>query len=123
MPQVNSEVTANYLVTLPTSKFGTRELAVVVLEVTGIETNYEDPASLFSRSVRAIQQNVEVFAVFTPASGTATLLVAADTMPQDDGDEAGDGNANSYLSDALDAAGVSGTVWNAIIEGDIINYD
>ena len=117
------QVTANYLKTLPTTKFGTRELAVVVLEINNIEDNYEDPASLFTRSIRAIQQNVEVFGVFNPASNRCTLLVAADTMPQDDGDEAGDGNRNNYLDSVLSSAGVSGSVWNASINGDNINYD
>jgi hypothetical protein len=124
MPSLlNTTVTANYLRTVPTSKFGTRELAVVVLDVSGIDTDWEDSGSLFTRAVRAIQQNVEVFAIFNPSGNQVTLLVAADTMPQDDGDEAGDGNSNNYLEDVLNAAGVSGSVWNASIDGDNINYD
>jgi hypothetical protein len=120
---IGTTLTANYLKTAPTSKFGTRELAVVVLEITDIQVNSADSGSLFTRAVRAIQQNVEVFAVFEPSGSRCTLLVAADTMPQDAGDEAGDGNANSYLADILDRADVAGTVWNAEIVGDNINYD
>jgi hypothetical protein len=124
MPSVlGTMITDNYLKTFPTTKFGTRELAVVVLEITNVQVDFEDPASLFSRSVRAIQQNVEVFAVFQPSGSRVTLLVAADTMPQDDGDEAGDGNSNNYLQDVLINSGISATVWNASINGDNINYD
>jgi hypothetical protein len=120
---IGTTVTANYLKTQPTTRFGTRELAVVVLEVAGIGTNQNDANSLFTRAIRAIQQNVEVFGVFDPSGNFCTILVAADTMPQDEGDEAGDGNANSYLGSVLTAAGITGTVWNAEISGDNINYD
>lgn len=120
---IGDDIAKHYLVTLPTSRFGTRELAVVVLDITDIQINFEDPASLFSRAVRAIQQHVEVYTVFNPSSNRCTLLVAADTMPQDDGEEAGDGNSNSYLSDVLSNAGISATVWNAQVNGTSINYD
>lgn len=120
---IGDDIAKHYLVTLPTSKFGTRELAVVVLEIDDIQINFEDPSSLFSRAVRAIQQNAEVYTVFNPSANRCTLLVAADTMPQDDGDEAGDGSSNSYLQSVLDKAGVTGYVWNAQINGTSINYD
>jgi hypothetical protein len=116
--------TQNYLVTVPTSKFGTRELAVVIVELNGIGTNYEDSDSLFTQTVRAIQQNAEVYTVFNPSSNRLALLVAADTLPQDAGDEAGDGNRISYLNNVLTDAGITGhDVFNAEINGTNINYD
>lgn len=121
--QISSGAAANYLITTPTSKFGTRELAVIVLEVTDLDVDWQDQDSTFTRAVRGIQQNVEVYTVFEPSGNFCTLLVATDTMPQDDGDTAGDGGSNGYLQDALDVAGISGTVWNASLTGSNINYD
>ena len=121
--QMSSGAAANYLITTPTSKFGTRELAAVILDVTDISVDWQDPDSIFTRAVRGIQQNVEVYAVFNPSGSLCTLLVSADTMPQDDGDEAGDGNRNTYLEDAMAAAGIQGNVWNASISGGSINWD
>ena len=116
--------TQNYLLTVPTSKFGTRELAVVVVELTDVETNWEDTDSLFTRTVRAIQQHAEVYTVFQPANARLTLLVSADTQPQDTNDQAGDGNRNTYFEEALADAGITGhSVWNASVYGSSINYD
>jgi len=117
-------ISENYLLTIPTSKFGTRELAVVVVELNNVGIDTGDVNSLFTRTVRAIQQNAEVYTVFEPSSTRLTLLVAADTLPQDDGDAAGDGNSISYLNNVLTSAGITGHgVFNAAINGTSISYD
>ena len=116
--------TQNYLLTVPTSKFGTRELAVLVVELTDVQTNWEDTDSLFTRTVRAVQQHAEVYTVFPPGNNQLTLLVSADTQPQDENNQAGDGNRNSYFEDILSDAGITGAdVWNASVYGTSINWD
>lgn len=116
-------VTANYLKAAPSTRFGTRALAVQVVTVTDIGVNYENSNSTFAQVVRALQQATEVFGIFQPSGNQVTVLVAADTTAFGNG-EPGDGNRNSYLEDALDAAGFGGAeVWNADISGDNINYD
>jgi hypothetical protein len=116
-------VTTNYLRTKPSTRFGTRELAAIVIGYNGVENNYEDSDSDYSRIVRALQQNVELYAVFTPRNDTFVVLVSADTTPQDDGDNPGDGNRNSHLQNIIFKGGYSVDVFNASINGDTINYD
>lgn len=114
---------ANYLVALPTTQLGTRVLKPLVLYVTGVETNYENADSLFSKTVRALQQNVELYAVFTPNSDRLTVLVASDTTPQDNTTDEEDNNRNAYLEEVLSAAGVTAEVWNATINGSSLNWN
>lgn len=122
---VGTTIARNYLKAVETSKMGTRELAVVVVDMnTDVTTDYTDSNSLFAQAVRSLQTVVEMYAVFAPSGNIFTMLVAADTLPQDEGESAGDGNRISGVSTVVsDATGESVDVWNASIDGDNINYD
>lgn len=92
MPALTGTVVANYLKTQPSSQFGTRNLAVLKVAIDGVFTNYAAADSLFSKSVRAIQQTAELYAVFTPVNDTTDyfhVIVASDT--QWSGDSANQG--------------------------------
>jgi len=89
---VGSTVAANYLKAAPSSQFGTRHLEVIKVAIDGVFTNYANADSLFSKSVRAIQQTAEVYAVFTPIDDSTdyfNAIIATDT--QWDGDSAAQG--------------------------------
>ena len=109
---VGSTVAANYLKTTGNfSQFGTRELAFISISVTGLDTNYANANSLFSKTVRALQQQAEVYFVGTPASGAVVAIISADTSFNYDSASAGVGSGTGYgLLEAALAAGVgSGT--------------
>ena len=72
-------VAANYLKARPSTRFSTRQLAFFNIAVTGIETSFEAPNSLFSKVIRAVQVVAEIYAVGTPASGNVIVVVATDT--------------------------------------------
>ncbi len=89
---VGSTVAANYLKAKPSTQFGTRQLTVVKIEIDGVFVSHADANSLFSKSVRALQQTAEVWAVFTPVDTTTDYfhaIIATDT--QWDGDTAAQG--------------------------------
>lgn len=93
MPSLVGEtVAANYLKAAASSQFGTRHLEVLNIAIDGVYTNYANANSLFSKSVRALQQTAEVYAVFTPINDTDDYfhaIIATDT--QWDGDSAAQG--------------------------------
>jgi hypothetical protein len=101
---IGTTVAANYLKTVPTTQFGTRRLSVINIAISGVHTNYADANSLFSKSVRALQQTAEVWAVFTPASGAFKAIIATHTQWQgtagegaaQKGDIGTDGTADDY---------------------------
>jgi hypothetical protein len=72
-------ITANYLKTKPSTRFSTRQLAFVEIEVTGCQTNYANPDSLYSRAVRGVQAVAEIFAVGAPATNKFMVVIAQDT--------------------------------------------
>ena len=77
------DIAANYLKTIPTTQFGTRQLTVIKVEIDGVFVNHADSNSLFSKSVRALQQTAEVWAVFTPVDDTTDYfhaIIATDTQ-------------------------------------------
>lgn len=113
----------NHLKTEPTTQFGTRKLAFIVVELTDLNVDYTASNSMLSQAVRALQQQVEVYGVGTPSGGTVTVIIADDTAPYNSGDAFADGNRNSRLEDALDAAGLNAVVWNAQLLGGGLNYD
>ncbi len=89
---VGSTVAANYLKAAPSSQFGTRHLAVLNIAIADVFVDYANADSLFSKSVRALQQTAEVSAVFTPVDGSPdsfNVVIATDT--QWDGDTAAQG--------------------------------
>jgi hypothetical protein len=85
-------VAANYLKTLPSTQFGTRQLSVLNIAIADVFVNYANADSLFSKSVRALQQTAEVWAVFTPVdASTDSFNVIISTDSQWDGDSANQG--------------------------------
>lgn len=77
---VNTGVAANYLKTTPTTKFGTRQLAFFNVDVATAESNFTDPASVYSSVVRTIQQIAEIYAIGEPTANGFFLVVSADTL-------------------------------------------
>ena len=88
-------VTANYLKAKPSTRFSTRQLAFVEIEVTGCQTDYTDPDSLYSRAVRGVQAVAEVYAVGIPSSNKFMVVVAQDTDGADDNNDIDIGSSNS----------------------------
>ncbi len=89
---VGSSVAANYLKAAPSSQFGTRHLEVIKVAIADVFVDHALANSLFSKSVRALQQTAEVYAVFTPINDTDDYfhaIIATDT--QWDGDSAAQG--------------------------------
>jgi hypothetical protein len=117
--QVN--VAANYLKTTPSSNFGTRQLTVIKVALDTVYVNYANPDSFYSRAVRALQLNAEVYAVNAPTDASPdyfTAIVAYDTLWD------GQVSAASTISDASydkleaainDATGGTSTVTVATI--------
>jgi hypothetical protein len=103
---IGSTVTANYLKAAPSTQFGTRQLSVINVAVAGVETNYANANSLFSKTVRALQQTAEVYAVFTPTTDAFKAIIAADT--QSTADSATDQTAGFGLLETAIAAGNGG---------------
>ena len=125
---VGTTIARNYEKAIETSKMGTRELAVLVVDMnTDVYAGYTDSNSLFAKAVRSLQTTVEMYAVFPPAASAGeifTMLVAADTLPQDSGDVIGDGNKLNAVSTIVsNATGASVNVWNGNLAGDSISYD
>ena len=97
----------------PFTNFGTRQLQVIKVAVASGSndmryadgatntTSYADALSLFSKSVRALQQFVEVYAVYPPVAGGFIAIVALDT-----GNSAASGEAKTP------APGAIGTSWD-----------
>jgi len=74
-------ITANYLKTKPSTKFSTRDLAFLVIDMDNGSyfNDYAESDSNFSRVVRLVQTQAEIYAVGTPNSGVVTIVVAIDT--------------------------------------------
>ena len=111
------DIAANYLVAQPSTQFGTRQLSVLKVEIDGVYANYADSNSLFSKSIRAIQQTAEVWAVFTPVdTSTDYFHVIISTDSQWNGDSANQGavggaagNGGYGIFETAIAAGNGGT--------------
>lgn len=101
-------VAANYLkATYPYSKFGTRELTFVNVDVANIETNPGNADSVFAQVVRAMQQVAEIYYVGTPASSGVVFIVASDTLVNST-----DSNSQT-IAEAMTAGGLTATVTTA----------
>ena len=98
-------VTANYLKAKPSTRFSTRQLAFVEVEVTGCHTNYTNPDSLYSRAIRGVQAVAEVYAVGIPSANKFMVVVAQDTDGADDNNDIdiGSGDAQS-MTNAVSAS-------------------
>jgi hypothetical protein len=116
-------VAANYLKTTPSTQFATRRLSVINIAIADVFVDYALADSLYSKSVRALQQTAEVFAVFTPVdAGTDSFNAIIATHTQWAGDAASPQNGNAgqdgtgygILETAIAAGngGVAATVTN-----------
>ena len=104
--QVN--VAANYLKsTTGFTNFGTRALQIINVAQTGIDTTPSNANSLFSKTVRALQQNAEIYAVGTPTSGNCQFIIASDTVWDGQVSQASSISDASY--DKLEAAVTAGS--------------
>ena len=112
-----SGVAANYLKAKPSTQFGTRQLSVLTITQTGIHTTHANANSLFSKTIRAIQQTAEIHAVFTPVTDAVNVIISTDSQwdgtgaPQaSQGGTAGDGTFTAMEASILAGAGVAATV-------------
>jgi len=118
MPSVDSTTSANYLKASPSTQFGTRQLQIINVAQTGIATNYANADSLFSKTVRAVQQTAEIYAVGTPTTGNCQFIIATDTQWS-----GATGNATIFTDDSyalfeaaiLAGSGVAATVTNVAL--------
>jgi hypothetical protein len=119
MPSVDTTTSANYLKTTESTQFGTRELTVIKVAVTGgsNDMRYQDGAtsslsytlsnSLYSKAVRTLQNFAEVYAVYAPVAGGFIAIIAADTANgADSGNTQGTGFglAEAAINAALNAS-------------------
>ena len=104
---------ANYLKAKPSTRFATRQLAFFTVTISGVHTDWEDSNSAYSRAIRAVQLNAEIYAVGLPAANDFVVVVAQDTA--NDGDNTDDG-LNS-MADTLSQA-TGGTVTAVHLAGD-----
>ena len=77
---IGTTVAANYLKADPSTQFGTRQLSVLNIAQTGIDTNYANANSLFSKTIRALQQTAEIWAVFTPTTDAVKVIISNDSQ-------------------------------------------
>jgi hypothetical protein len=80
---VGNYVASNYLKTEPSTQFGTRQLSVLNIAIADVFVGHALSDSLFTKSVRALQQTAEVWAVFTPVDGSPdsfNVIIATDTQ-------------------------------------------
>ena len=98
--------TANYLKAKPSTRFATRQLAFVEIEVTGCQNNYTDSNSLYSRAIRGVQAVAEVYAVGIPSANKFMVVVAQDTDGADDNNDGLDGgdSASQSMQQAVSAS-------------------
>ena len=129
MPDLySSDLGGNARKVSPTDQFGTRKLAYLLVDATGLHTNYTTANSLYSQVVRLIAQNVELYSAGVPENDQALFLVNADSMPEttnpDTPSRINDGESvNSYLESVLSNSGLTVTVWNVRQRGDNITYN
>jgi hypothetical protein len=129
MPDLyNSDLGLNTRKVTPTDQFGTRKLAYLLVDATGLHTNYTTSNSLYSQVVRLIAQNVELYSAGVPENNQALFLVSADSMPEttnpDTPSRINDGESrNTYLESVLLNSGITCDVWNVRQRGDNITYN
>ena len=108
-------VSANYLKAKPSTRFSTRQLAFFTVTISNVHVNYLNSDSLFSKAVRAVQQNAEIYAVGIPAANDFVVIVAQDTA--NDGDNTDDSLNN--MAQTLSTA-TGGTVTAVHLAGDAL---
>ena len=112
--QINNQgnvvnVTANYLKTKPSTRFSTRDLAFLEIDMddNSYFNNYEFPDSNFSRVVRLVQTQAEIYAVGTPDNGVVIIVVAIDTAGDGDNTDNGLNARATTIDQALSNAGIN----------------
>jgi hypothetical protein len=106
---------SNYLKAKPSTRFATRQLAFFTVTIADVHLNYLNANSLYSRAIRAVQQNAEIYAVGIPAANDFVVVVAQDTA--NDGDNTDDG-LNDMANTLSQATG--GTVTAVHLAGDAL---
>ena len=132
MPSVDTTTSANWLKATESTQFGTRELTVIKVAVTGgsNDMRYQDGAtsslsytlsnSLYSKAVRTLQNFAEVYAVYAPVAGGFIAIIAADTANgADSGNTQGTGFglAEAAINAALNASAATTITAPAITIG------
>jgi len=73
---IGTTVAANYLVaTAPFSQFGTRQVQIINVALSGIDTTPTIANSNLSKAIRGIQAMAEIYAVGTPTSGNCQFII------------------------------------------------
>ena len=106
---------SNYLKARPSTRFATRQLAFFTVTISNVHVNYLNSDSAYSRAIRAVQQNAEIYAVGIPAANDFVVVVAQDTA--NDGDNTDDG-LNGMAQTLSQATG--GTVTAVHLAGDAL---
>jgi hypothetical protein len=106
---------SNYLKAKPSTRFATRQLAFFTVTISNVHVNYLNADSLYSRAIRAVQQNAEIYAVGLPAANDFVVVVAQDTA--NDGANTDDGLND--MADTLSTA-TGGTVTAVHLAGDAL---
>jgi len=106
---------SNYLKAKPSTRFATRQLAFFTVTISNVHVNYLNADSTYSRAIRAVQQNAEIYAVGLPAANDFVVVVAQDTA--NDGD-----NTDNGLNDMADtlSTATGGTVTAVHLAGDAL---
>lgn len=105
-------VSANYLKAAPSTQFGTRQLSVLNIAQANVFVNYADSDSLFSKTVRSLQQTAEVWAVFTPVDASTdsfNVIISTDSQWNGVGTGTGAVLPGDASYDALEAALLAGS--------------
>ena len=118
-------VARNYQKTQDTTTLGTRQLAILVVDMgQNVENDYLLPNSLYSQAVRGLQQCTELYVIGRPDGNRFTAIVAAGTAPFNAGQSVGDGNRVNAVENYINAAADAEVeVWNATLNGNNLNYD
>ena len=80
----STTVGANYLKASPSTRFSTRELSIIKIAIANVANGTPtDSDTLFAKSVRALQQTAEVYAIGTPVNDATDYfqaIIATDTQ-------------------------------------------
>jgi hypothetical protein len=127
-----TDFSRNYEKTFPSSLFGTRELAYLVVEMnTNVYNNYLDSGSLYEQAIKALQQRAEIYAVGRPDGEFFTVIASATTLPfnvdaltKQQNQHNQDGERIAALEEVINTTcDVNCRVWNAVLNGSTFNYD
>ena len=101
---------ANNYKSVPSSKFGTRELAFYSVTISGVHTSYTASNSTYVKAIKGIQQVAEVYFVGTPATDAFVVGIATDTDNGQTSANANDESLEVAIERALAVSPGSATV-------------